>query len=396
MDTIKQNRTLIEIIKEKEKLFLKYYSNYVPNWIEEKLHSDDIFTIKGVFHVNKENLNKGEETDFEDPEYYFKIGSLTQNYFQIDSSVFDLKNDFFFHKDIDISKKHFIVESKISLLKQIDKHVSEPVYIGGNKEGILPYETFERLIKTFPSSHEIKLYRQAKVTSILRDYFENVKDKESQYHSYINKKTPFYKSNLRKIFKDSEIKKYETLLVRLKKMLKSEDNFSEKQWQDEILQIILLLFPKYVAVFDEVTFRDDYNNKKRKLDFGLIDFMGNLDVVEIKIPFESSIVTKGQYRDNHIPKRDLSGTVMQIEKYIFYLNKIGVKGENKLTKKYKAELPEGLEIKITNPNGIIIMGRDNNLEKQQLADFEIIKRKYKNIIDIFTYDDLLRRLEITG
>src|SRR5690606_24630925 len=100
-------------------------------------------------------------------------------------------------------------------------------------------------------------------------------------------------------------------------------------------------------------------------------------------------------RDNHIPKRDLSGTVMQIEKYIFYLNKIGVHGENKLTKKYKDELPEGLEIKITNPNGIIIMGRDNNLDKKQLADFEIIKRKYKNIIDIFTYDDLLRRLEMT-
>lgn len=387
---------MIEIIKEKKNLFLKYYSDYQPtNWIDEKLHSGYNFTINGVFQVNKEIFIKKEDSDFEETEYYFKIGFLTQDYFRIDSSVFDLKNDFYFHKDIDISKKHFIVETKISLLKQIDKHVSEPIYIGGENEDILPYETFERLIKTFPSSHEIKLYRQAKVTSLLRDYFENVKDKEAQYHSYINLKTPFYKSNLRKLFKETEIVKYETLLERLKKMLKSENSYTEKQWQDEILQIILLLFPKYITVFDEVTFRDDYNNKKRKLDFGLIDFMGNLDVVEIKVPFESPIVTKGQYRDNHIPKRDLSGTVMQIEKYIFYLNKIGVHGENKLTKKYKDELPEGLEIKITNPNGIIIMGRDNNLDKKQLADFEIIKRKYKNIIDIFTYDDLLRRLEMT-
>nr|WP_285901337.1 Shedu immune nuclease family protein [Arenibacter sp. TNZ] len=178
-------------------------------------------------------------------------------------------------------------------------------------------------------------------------------------------------------------------------MLNNEIKYSEKQWQEEIIQIILMLFPKYIAVFDEVRFKDVYNKKTRKLDYGLIDFMGNLDIVEIKIPFEKSIVTTGTYRDNHIPKRDLSGTIMQIEKYIYYLNKSGVQGEKGLTKKYKEKLPIDLEIKITNPNGMIIMGRDINMDKHQLADFEIIKRKYKNIIDIFTYDDLLRRLEIT-
>lgn len=85
---------------------------------------------------------------------------------------------------------------------------------------------------------------------------------------------------------------------------------------------------------------------------------------------------------------------MQIEKYIFYLNKSGKEIENKLTKKYKNELPDNLEIKITNPNAIIIMGRDNKMDENQLHDFEIIKRKYKNVIDIFTYDDLLRRLKM--
>ena len=85
---------------------------------------------------------------------------------------------------------------------------------------------------------------------------------------------------------------------------------------------------------------------------------------------------------------------MQIEKYIFYLNKTGASGEKKLTEKYKKQLPPNVKIKITNPNGLIIMGRDNKLTESQLSDFEIIKRKYKNIIDIFTYDDLIRRMEI--
>jgi hypothetical protein len=76
------------------------------------------------------------------------------------------------------------------------------------------------------------------------------------------------------------------------------------------------------------------------------------------------------------------------------LNKIGKNGEVELNKRYKSELPDDLEIKIVNPNAIIIMGRDNQLDRSQLNDFEIIKRKYKNVIDIFTYDELIRRMEI--
>ena len=59
------------------------------------------------------------------------------------------------------------------------------------------------------------------------------------------------------------------------------------------------------------------------------------------------------------------------------------------------QLPAGIEIKITNPGGIIIMGRGNNLTPNQKLDFEIVKRKYKNIADILTYDDLINRLECT-
>lgn len=84
---------------------------------------------------------------------------------------------------------------------------------------------------------------------------------------------------------------------------------------------------------------------------------------------------------------------MQVEKYLFYLNKWSRKGENELNKKYKDKLPNDLEIKITNPSGMIIMGRENNLTKEQLWDFEIIKRQYKNVIDILTYDELIGRLK---
>ena len=65
------------------------------------------------------------------------------------------------------------------------------------------------------------------------------------------------------------------------------------------------------------------------------------------------------------------------------------------TEKYKKELPKNFDIHITNPKGFIIMGRENNLSKAQKNDFEVVKRKYKNIIDILSYDDLLHRLRLS-
>ena len=84
---------------------------------------------------------------------------------------------------------------------------------------------------------------------------------------------------------------------------------------------------------------------------------------------------------------------MQVEKYIYHLSKWGIEGEAKLTEKFKKELPDGVTLHITNPKGIIIMGRSKNLSIDQKNDFEIIKRKYKSIVDIITYDDLVLRLD---
>lgn len=386
---------MVSILKHDHQLILKYYSEYGSgDWVDEKMQNDETFSVLSIFQLNRKLLFERISDDFEEPEFHFIIGGLVDDYYKIDNEVLGLTNDFFLHKDIDICVDHFYVQSKTSLLLQIDKHVDTAIYIGGDKEDILPFEAFEKLIEIFPTSHEIALYRHAKVTSILKNYFNNIADKEESYKKYINKKTLLIRSELRKTFQELDILKYETLLEKLQQMLSNEISYSEKQWQEEILQIILLIFPKYIAVFEEVQFKDIYNNKTRRLDYGLIDFMGNLDLIEIKIPFDKSIVSVNPYRDNHIPNRDLSGTIMQIEKYIYYLNKTGIAGERKLTEKYKEQLPENLEIKITNPNGMIIMGRDINLTTEQLADFEIIKRKYKNVIDIFTYDDLLRRMEI--
>ncbi|MEZ4757743.1 MAG: Shedu immune nuclease family protein [Flavobacteriales bacterium] len=384
---------MIEIIKRNTDLLLKYNAEINPTWLDDKLKFSYSFNIKRTFRLN--NTHFIERIDHEEfPDYYFKIGQLEGEYYKLNQYIFQTKNWFFFHKEIDLYDYHFIVPSNISILKKIDTFANEDIYIGGERENIMPMSELSKIISLFPNSYELNLYRDARVTSILRDYFDTIPDKETKYTEYVNNKSRSSYSKIRKSFQESEIIKYNTIIDKLKDMLRNETSYTEKQWQNEIIQIILLIFPKYIAAFQEVQFRDIYSSKSRRLDYGLIDFMGNLDLIEIKIPFAKPIVSQTTYRDNHIPNRDLSGAIMQIEKYIYHLNKLGKKGEIELTKKYQNELPEGLQIRITNPHGMIIMGRDTDLNANQIGDFEIIKRKYKNVIDIFTYDELIRRLDI--
>ena len=259
----------------------------------------------------------------------------------------------------------------------------------------MPESEFDRLLKLFPNSNELRKYVAARAGSIIRQYFETKVDAEEAYNKYLNTKSSIDDRRTLDRFRQGELIKYSALLEKLEAMLDSEESYSEKEWQYEILQIVLLIFPKYIKAFPEVAVRDTYNGKTRKLDFMLVDASGHVDLVEIKKPFDKSIVTKGKYRDNHIPLRELSGAVMQIEKYIFYLNKWGRKGEQVLTDRYRLMLPVGFSIQITNPGGIILLGREKYLTAAQRSDFEVIKRKYKNVIDIISYDDLLSRLRFT-
>ena len=126
---------------------------------------------------------------------------------------------------------------------------------------------------------------------------------------------------------------------------------------------------------------------------------GNIDVIEIKKPEVDILLRKTLYRGNYVPTGTLSGTIMQVEKYLFHLNKGGPATEEKITLKFRKLLPPNLRIRITNPKAMCILGRDRKdnghpiFNEGQSGDLEVIKRKYANMIDIITYDDLLRRLD---
>ena len=153
-----------------------------------------------------------------------------------------------------------------------------------------------------------------------------------------------------------------------------------------------MLYPKYIASFREIEIGNDGHHSK-KPDFILVDSSGFVDLLEIKKPNNQKVVSSTEYRNNYVAGRDLEGAIVQIEKYVYILNHEGEVRAKKIRDKIAGDLPAGLEIKVVNPQGILLLGRSRGLTKEQLFDFEIIKRQHKNIVDIMTYDDLLNRLK---
>lgn len=396
---------MIKFYKSNNQLILFYSNEYGnDNWVKSKLDTHGYIILNKTFRLSQKEIITDDEAniDFNDYEeqgfvYKFLIGEIEGDFFKLSKTVFGLSNQIFFHKSTKFKVSYFNTKTKASILPKIDKLIIEPLYIGGRQigNGNISIEVFESILEYLPNSYETILYSNSRIESILSEFIGTEDSARSKFNSYLNKKTDFnFNDNLSKIFDEYEIEKLGTILKQLEEMLSNEVSYSENQWQDKILKILLLLFPKYIAVFKEVKFKDIYSNKTRRLDYVLVDYLGHIDIIEIKKPMDANLMSKSVYRDNHIPKRELSGTIMQIEKYIYYLNKWGKEGEKQLTNKYRNDLPKEMSLKITNPNGLIIMGREVGLTESQLGDLEIIKRKYKNVLDIITYDDLIKRIKV--
>lgn len=385
--------------KEESRLVLIYSGEQQgTHWVYHQFEKCGSIILNRTFTLQPKNLVEDYpqklDSDMEFEEIEFFIARTTGEYFQLQKDILGIKNNIFVHKDFPLTRRTFVAEHNISIFSKIDVLSAEDIYIGGNEQDSIPVAEFQALLNSFPNSYELRRYAEARIGAILDNYINLVENSQQRFISYMNRKISKIGTNLHQELAELEVFKYTEILENLEFMLADENSYSEKQWQDEILRVILLLYPKYIHAFKEAPVRDVYSNKNRRIDFLLVDSTGNTDIIEIKKPFDQCIVTQKTYRDNYIPLRDLSGTVMQVEKYIFCLNKWGRKGEETLTKRYEDHLTPGLVIKVTNPSGIIIMGRDVGLTPEQKQDFEVIKRKYKNVIDIVTYDDLLSRLKI--
>lgn len=381
---------------------------YVPevqdaSWVDRKLDTEGGLTYNRTFNVTKVDLIKPVTKELGDEARRFNIGSIDKNYQKIRKEILGLKHDLLISTSIPLHKNTFIAQKNISIFRHIDNLASEQIIIGGDHGNAIPEEEFRKLLKEFPTSTELVRYTDARIAHVLREYLETMSDAELRLVNYMKRRQeselilrdkkdlPLQAAN------ELELEKFIFVRDQLKEMLANPLVSHETYWQKLVANLFLLIFPQYIAVLDGVSVKEYYSNPSkatlRKFDLVLVNANGCIDIIEIKNPFDNSLVSNGTYRDSYIPRRELSGSIMQAEKYLFYLNKGGREIEQEIAIKYRSQLPTGLEIKVANPKAIILNGRDNNLSPRQRLDLEFIRRKYSNIVDILSYDDLLRRLD---
>jgi hypothetical protein len=390
-------RTAVEFEKLETLLVLAYRPRDDDEWVHAKFARGEDLIVKGTFRLRQADLlPERAPTDTDawstDNPLRFRVGELREDYYVLDEHIFDVGMPVLLHRDCDITWKWFTAERRVSVFRQIAQLRPTRMVIGGSEQDAIPEAAFLALIRRFPSAHELYRYSLARIAAVIREYADTAVDAERLYQKYLDRNLASPPDNLAAAFRESDVRKFNFLYERLSHMLQSEESYPESRWQSEILQIIRLLNPRYIAAFEHVPIKDLDEGATRELDILLLDASGNVDLIEIKKPFDKSIVSEGTYRANHIPLRELSGSIMQIEKYLYYLNRWGADGEKALSDRFATKLPKGFRVNITNPTGIVIIGRDNSLTPAQQRDFEVVKRKYKHIVDIVTYDDLLRRL----
>lgn len=392
---------MIKFSTHKNQLHLIYQSNglYNAGWVDHKLQQDGHVTLRRTFTFSSADLispAKKHDT-LDDEERTFLLGISEKNHYRISKDILRIKHDLLIDRTIQIEASTFIAQRDISIFRKVSELIDEPIIIGGDDATAIPLVDFKRLLKTFPTTTELTHYARSRISRVLKDYFGTLSDAEDRLNRYLNRKQTLPSNSRKSILANFELQKFEYIYTELKSMLSSTDSYTEKDWQTKILGLLLFIFPKYIAVLENVHVKDFYSNPVRStnryIDLMLVDANGNIDIIEVKRPFSNSLLSHQKYRDNHTPRNELAGTVMQAEKYLFHLSKWGSAGEQEIYKKHKSELPPGIKLKITNPKALILLGRDDDLTDEQRFDFEIIRRKYANMLDIMSYDDLLRRLD---
>jgi Shedu protein SduA, C-terminal len=380
---------------------------YIPDsqsitWVDEELKSEGHVTLSRVFTVQRADL-LAHDSDEDDDVRQFVIGSIGGQYRTIRKDVLGLKHDLLLAASVPIERKTFVAERYISIFRRIDALVDEQIAVGGSRANAIPEIEFARLLRDFPTSTELTHYAQTRLTRVLREYLETMSDAEKNLANYMERRDRARARGHAETggripaANELELVKFAYVRDRLAEMLEGAEGYSEAEWQEAVADLFLLVFPQYIAVLRSVHVKERYSRESkstdRYIDLMLVGANGCVDIIEIKKPLQRGILSRALYRDNHVPVRELSGSTMQAEKYLFYLSKSGRDGEQLIEKKYAKDLPSGLGIKIANPKAIILSGRDSDLSQRERFDFEFVRRNYSNVVDIITYDDLLRRLE---
>ena len=376
-------------------LIMVYYPSYGLEEIKKRIIEDGGYSIKHVFFVTKELIRDDVVDAYLDDSISFCIGTVNKGFVEISQKVINTNHRFFFSENIKLKQDMFVAPYNISILSKIDKVIDEDFYVVKDNDDVngIPIETYNNMIKHFPKSTELAYYTSSRISYLLNEWIPGCDKYKEIFEKFIVNKTNRLARKKSNYISESnieiELAQFTVARDELQDILSYSEGADEKTWQERIYSIISLLYPQYIYSSREIELEGiDEHNKQP--DFILMDTNGFIDILEIKKPDVQLITNKPSYRNNYIPVREFSGAVQQVEKYIYCLSSIE-KNLKIVTKKISERFSSNIKPKIISPKGLLLLGRSDRFNKQQIRDFEIIKRQYKNITDILTCDDLINR-----
>lgn len=359
----------ISFVRNEKKLVLEYVPDFAADSVRKKLEEGTLY-LKRTFSLSKDEQisiprenSSVDEFDYDEEGYFaFSIAEICLidgiEFYKLNKKVFGLDNNIYFDVEIPIEKRLFIAVDNISIISRIDDLIHVDVYVTyednisiKNGVNIIPYSVFLNLIDQFPNTYELKRYASARISDVLRNYVNDISENRQKYEQLLSKRLKMHH------IATPKVKEYKKLMFAdvantLRKMLKYAEYYGEKDWQEGIQQIICTIYPEYILSLREINIgTDSYHNKIP--DFLLVTASGNIDVLEIKKPDSVKVITSSVYRNNYVADKDLEGAIVQIEKYIYTLNRHIDDVERKITEICKGKLPEDFKFRIVSPRGML-------------------------------------------
>ena len=382
---------------------LAYYPEFIGSDVYVKgLKERGNARIYNTFFVSSDNL-----IGVDGENVLFTIGKVDGNYNRIFSDVLRTKRDYCFSQDICLVKADFVGIRKTSICQLLDGMIDslqkdvfiddESIYFDSDNH--ILYSDFRQFRHSIPHDAELSKYIKMRAAYVFKGIFlkaDKVIEEHDKWLSSVEKKIGLgeVQTNVDIKLEELHALDYKKLLEVKRKLefyIENSNVYKESDFQKAISDILRFVFPKYLYAVREVKYKG-FDKYDKQPDFVLVDYNGMIDFLEIKKP-SVKLINIRKYRNNYSSSHELSGTVQQIEKYIACIQRCASEWEEKPPKKIAKHIMNHLKLKVVNPQGIIVMGDARGFNVEQRQDFELIKRQYKNVAEIITYDDLVRRLD---
>jgi len=166
-----------------------------------------------------------------------------------------------------------------------------------------------------------------------------------------------------------------------------DSNVTESELSEFLIENLFVIDSKYTAAVPEINL---VLGGQRRVDFGLIDSQGFMDIFEIKRA-NTKLLAQNSDHGNFYWHVQAVKAITQIEKYLFNAESKKDSLISDLKRERETEIPENL--KLIRPRAVLIMGHSDQLNStNKKEDFKILRQSLKNI-EVIPYDELLQRMK---